>query len=77
MEDIKAHKEAFDKVIKKYNLSDEQKAGEIADFLTKQKENIVSVKEFSTCFAIEEADAEVFLSFILRGIKFKENNKVE
>jgi len=74
MEDIKAHKQAFDDIIKRYNLSDDQKAGEVADFLTKQKETVVSIEEFSKYFAMEEDDARIFLSFIMRGIRFKEDN---
>ena len=68
--DIAEHKKKFEKVIEKYNLAD--KAEEVAKYILKHQD--VSVKEFSTLFAMEEEDAKVFLSFIDVGIKFKEKH---
>jgi len=68
------HKKEFDKIIEKYNFNEEGKAEELAAYLTKQHGKIISTKEFSTLFAITEDEAKTFLSFIEKGIKFKENN---
>lgn len=72
--DIKNHKNKFEKIVEKYNLKDESKAGEIANFLTKARQEKVSAKEFSKLFNMDEEDAVVFLSFIQRGLEFKENH---
>ena len=68
--DIKQHAKQFKKIINKYNL--DAKAEEISHFLTKQ--NSVSAKEFAKLFAMTEKEAVIFLSFIERGIKFREKN---
>ena len=74
--DIASHKKEFDRVIRKYCLADEQKAEAIADFLTqsKSKENRVDVREFASLFDMREHEATLFLSFIERGIRFKEEH---
>jgi hypothetical protein len=66
--DIARHKQEFDKVIAKYNLA--EKADEISDYIIKTKK--IKVFEFATLFNIDEKDAEILLSFIDKGIKFKE-----
>lgn len=68
------HKKEFDKIIEKYGFKDEQKAGEIADFLTKHEKDKVSVKEFATLFNMDEHDAITFLGFIHKGLRFKEEH---
>ena len=70
--DLKEHKKAFEKIIKKYGLADEQKADEISKFLTKGEK--ISYKEFATLFNISEEDSKIFLSFIYKGIEFKESH---
>tara|TARA_Y100000310_G_scaffold334803_1_gene415379 strand:- start:925 stop:1146 length:222 start_codon:yes stop_codon:yes gene_type:complete len=71
--DLKKHKEEFDKIILKYNLSDHDKAEEIAVFLTDAKKKGTSASEFAKLFNMEVEEATIFLSFIEKGIKFKEN----
>ena len=68
--DIYEHKQKFEEVVKKYNLSSEEKSQEIAHYITKNKR--VSVKEFATLFAMNQKEAQVFLSFVEKGLKFKE-----
>ncbi len=72
MKDLEQHKKKFEKIVLKYSLNQPEKAEEIAKFLTKG--NTVSVKEFATLFAIQEDEAKTFLSFIDKGIKFKEEH---
>lgn len=74
MDDIAKHKAAFDKIIEKYGLRDEAKALEIAEFLTMHKQEAVSAKEFADLFAMTPQEAVIFLSFIQRGIRFKEQH---
>jgi hypothetical protein len=72
--DIAKHKEEFDSIVEKYGLRDESKALEIAEFLTSHKEESVSAKEFADLFAMTPSEAVIFLSFIQRGIRFKEEH---
>lgn len=69
--DLKKHKQEFERVVKKYNLSSQEKASEIANFLTK---NEIDLEEFSTLFNMEKKDAIIFLSFIQKGVEFKEQH---
>jgi len=63
----------FQKIIKKYNLFSEDKAGEIADLLTGGAGlSKVSPKDFATKYGMEEEEAEVFLKWIQMGVHFKE-----
>lgn len=70
--DLQEHKKKFEEIVQKYNLETPEKAEEIANFLTSEKN--VSVKEFAVLFAMGEEDAKIFFSFIEKGIKFKEEN---
>jgi len=74
MRDIQTHKQDFDTVIEKYDLRDGEKADEIAKYLTSHKEGVVSLDEFASLFGMEKEDAHTFLSFIARGLKFKEEH---
>lgn len=74
MKDLENHKKQFEEIVKKYNLFQEQKAKKIATFLTTKKESKISLKDFSDRFNIEEKDAVIFLSFIQKGIQFKEKH---
>eukprot|EP01135_Chromosphaera_perkinsii_P003628 Nk52_evm7s250 gene=Nk52_evmTU7s250 len=68
------HKMAFDAIIKKYGLSSEENSGKIADFLTSTVHgHRVSAQEFGDKFGMTGAEAIIFLSWIDRGITFKEN----
>ena len=67
--DIFEHKKKYQEIISKYNLSEEKKAEEIAQFLTKNKK--ISAEVFSQKFGMTEKEAVVFLSFIEKGIEFK------
>lgn len=73
-QDIAEHKKAFDEILKKYDLRGEEKAAEIADFLTSHSEGVVSVDEFATLFNMDKKDAHTFLAFITRGLQFKEKH---
>jgi len=75
--DIEKHKQEFDKIIDKYNLKDEDKAEEIAKFLTDNKRKEVSAKEFATLFGMEVDEVVLFLSFIEKGIKFREKTSLK
>lgn len=73
--DIAEHKKKFDLVVKKYNLTSDTKAEEIATFLTSKKNGEkISSEEFATLFAMDEADAKVFLSFIEKGLEFRNSS---
>jgi hypothetical protein len=69
--DLEKHKQEFENIIKKYNLSSQEKANEIAIFLTK---NEIDIKEFATLFNMDKEDAIIFLSFIQKGIEYKEKH---
>lgn len=69
--ELEEHKEKFQQIIKKYGFSDEIKAQEITDFLLSNNQG-VSLDEFSKRFSIPKDEAKVFLSFIVKGIEFKE-----
>jgi len=71
---LEEHKELFEKIVIKYGLHEKEKAEEIAKFLTKSHEGGISFKEFASLFAMDENDTKVFLSFIQKGLEFKENN---
>jgi hypothetical protein len=68
--DIEKHKSEFDRVVEEYGLA--EKAEEIAGFLLKKSE--ITAEEFATFFAMTEHDAEIFLSFIEKGVRFRENH---
>ena len=74
MKDIAEHKERFEAIAKKYDLKNEEKAGEIADFLTTPHKPGVAAHEFATLFGMTEEEATDFLSFIDRGLRFKEKH---
>ncbi len=74
MHDIQKHKEAFDKILDKYDLRSEEKADEIANFLTSHSDSLVSLDEFARLFAMSKEEAHIFLSFVARGLKFKEEH---
>lgn len=69
---IEEHSKKFEKIVQKYNFDSVEKAEEITNYLTKQKE--VSAKEFAGLFAIDQNDADLFLSFISKGIQYKKNH---
>lgn len=71
--EIKKHYEEFMKIIDKYNLSDEQKSEDIAEILTSGKKAYLSPDDFAKEFKMTLREAEIFLTFIERGIHFKEN----
>lgn len=72
MNSIEEHHKMFKEVIRKYNLDSPEKAEELAHYLVSN--NGVSVEEFSNIFAMSQAEAEILLSFILKGISFKEKH---
>ena len=71
---VKDHAKKFKDIIQKYHLDEKNKAEEISNFLTKSNQKSVSAKEFAKLFAMTEKEAVIFLSFIERGIKFREKN---
>ncbi|MDA3856070.1 MAG: hypothetical protein PF569_07450 [Candidatus Woesearchaeota archaeon] len=72
--DLDEHKKLFEEVVKKYNLFEKEKAEEIAKYLTKLKINKFDIEEFANLFAMKKEDAQIFLSFIDKGLKFKEDH---
>ncbi|MBD3209241.1 hypothetical protein GF367_02375 [Candidatus Woesearchaeota archaeon] len=71
--DIHEHKSLFEDIAEKYGLKNEEKAGEIADFLVTHPAGKVAVQEFAEQFDMAEEDAETFLKFIDRGLRYKEH----
>ena len=71
---LEKHKEEFMTIIKKYQFYTSEKAQEIANFLIKHTDNSVSAKEFANKYQMTENEAYIFLSFIQKGIKFKEEH---
>lgn len=76
---IEEHSKKFEEIRNKYNLSNPDKAEEIARFLTthrdnNQSETKISAKEFAKLFSMDEEDAFIFLSFIERGLNFKKKH---
>ena len=69
--DVETHYKEFMRVVEKYDLSDEDKAEEIAHFLTNKKRDNISTTDFAKLFAMDEKDALMFLSYIEKGINFK------
>lgn len=67
-------KRKFDRIVKKYNLFSEDKAGEIADLLTGSDESVsrISSVDFAAKYGMQEEEAETFLRWIQMGVKFKE-----
>lgn len=72
MMELGKHKEEFEKIVKKYDLTEEGTAQDIANFLTSQ--SVVSYEEFAKKFGMDSEDAKIFLSFIHKGIQFKEEH---
>lgn len=69
---LKEHKAAFDEIVKKYNFAQEERAQELATFLTKpRKDDKISSDEFATLFGMSQEEASVFLSFVQMGLEFK------
>lgn len=69
------HKREFDRIRKKYGLDQDEKAGEMADFLTStdmDDEGKISAQAFADKFNMEPQEAVVFLEWIKVGVKFKE-----
>jgi len=71
---LETHREEFKNIISKYNLMTQERATEIANFLTSQKGGAVSAEEFAKKYNMESHEAYIFLSFIQKGIKFKEEH---
>lgn len=67
--DFKNHKGEFDRICEQYKLRSEEKAGDIADFLTGAEDG-VSAEDFAKKFDMEAADAIIFLSWINVGIRY-------
>jgi len=67
-------KEGFSKIIEKHNLKDQKKAKASADYLTKDRRNKINVEIFARKSGLNVTEAKVFLTFILKGIKFKEEH---
>lgn len=72
--DLEKHKKEFEEIIKKYRLFTTEKAQEIGAFLTKNKGQKVSVEVFANKYSMTQQEAKIFLSFIQKGIEFKEKH---
>lgn len=72
IENLTQHKQKFQKIVKKYNLDQPKKAEKISKYLTSEKN--ITLKNFSEKFSIPESESEIFLTFIHKGIQFKEQS---
>ncbi|MBN1274969.1 hypothetical protein JXA12_01630 [Candidatus Woesearchaeota archaeon] len=70
--DLEEHHHQFEAIAERHGLKNEEQAGRIADFLVSHPAGKVSAPEFSEEFGMSEEEAVVFLSFIDRGLRFKE-----
>lgn len=70
--DIEEHHRRFEEIAEKYGLRNEEKAGEIADFLVSHPAGAVAAEEFARLFSMSEEEAEIFLTFIDKGLRYKE-----
>jgi len=66
-------KARFDEVVDKYDLTDGEAAGELADWLT-SGEWLVTTQRVAQRWKMEEEDAEAFLKWISKGLEFKMAN---
>jgi len=67
-------KHRFDQVIEKYNMKDDETAGEIADWLTRgnsEDGTCVTLKDLERRWDMEEEDAIDFLAWINMGQQFQ------
>lgn len=69
--DIEQHVREYQRIIKTYHLDNEQKATEIADYLTTRKDGAISAQEFASLFALSVEDAAILLSFIEKALDFR------
>lgn len=72
--EIEDHYNQFKEIVQKYGLDHEKTAEQISHFLTKSDRSSVSAHEFSTLFGMDDEEAILFLSFIDKGLRFKEQN---
>ncbi|MCA9495790.1 MAG: hypothetical protein KC589_02515 [Nanoarchaeota archaeon] len=70
--DLEKHKEEFERVVKKYKFFEKEMAEQLSKHLL--KEGGVKLHEFAEHFKMDKMDAKIFLSFIEKGIKFKEDH---
>ena len=69
------HKQEFDRIVQKYGLQDDAKAGEVAEFLTSNTHaGQVSAVDFANKFGLSQEEAVVFLEWIKVGVSFKEQS---
>lgn len=69
---IEEHAKKFREIVEKYGFDEESKAEDLSNFLLKEK--TVNAKDFAKLFAMEESDAQIFLSFIAKGIHYKQHH---
>ncbi len=69
---IEEHHKAFLEVIKKYGLDEEENADKVADILTDKSRGRIAPGEFAGEFGMSTEEAMVFLSFVEKGLTFKE-----
>ena len=74
--DIATHKRKFEEVVLKYHFNEKDKAEEIAKFLTRNLHDRVSPDEFAILFAMQKEDADIFLTFIEKGLEYHERGVV-
>lgn len=74
--DNEEHIREYKRIIAKYSLGEECKAEEIAIFLTKKGTERVYADEFATLFGMKRGEAVIFLSFIEKGIQFRNRHMV-
>jgi len=65
-------REKFEKIVKKYNLTEGNKLNKVVDFIL-GNENL-NVFDFAKKFDFNLDDAKIFLNFINNAIKFKQDH---
>jgi len=63
----------FRETIEKHGFNSEERAKEIADYVTDHKKSGFSIEDFAKDFNIPKEDAEIILKTIYKGVEFKKN----
>lgn len=67
--DIETLHQEFERILKKYDLKNEENAQKLTSFITSKTHH--SAKELSSTFNMSEYEAGVILSFLQKGIEYK------
>jgi hypothetical protein len=64
----------FQEIVQKHKLFDEEKAEEIAHYITDHRKEGFSAEEFAKDFALPIEDAQIFLSVVYKGVALREKH---